>query len=352
MRLLLRLLSLIGAAVAIAWGVLIVMATTPKDQALANVSSYLDDLAWLANPALLWVCAVLLIACSVALWFTFQEKPADVVGVEQRHLKDEQGPRREEIRQPNRVEPNMPLLEVVKRITRLANLPRSNEPDSGLVLHALEVIRERALLDHVAAWGGIHWRTTRPADYDRMVRDAIPAAYWRNHRIDTIGFLDPDDKYRGFTCDLTGRRDPHDYYGIWFDREQVALQWPAEAAQLKHDAWLKDAIRYIVTRDWNQKLRVGGPNLSAISDAMDVVRQLAADGDFRIWGSPDFSGPLELIDPKYWVHYGFDQLGFFRDDPPEEFTTEPKQQGWPHGGVRRRLKVSRGEVERRWPSHG
>lgn len=124
-------------------------------------------------------------------------------------------------------EPNMRLEDVVKRITGKTRLPLPMNSDSMDVLHACDAIREKALLGLITVFGGINWRTTPPADYDRMIRDAIPAEFWKKHKIDVIGFLNPQDDYRGFTCDMTGYRAPEDYYGIWFDRNQIGTQWPS-----------------------------------------------------------------------------------------------------------------------------
>jgi hypothetical protein len=134
------------------------------------------------------------------------------------------------VRQPRakskKPEPNMRLEDVVKRITGLDRMPLAIDAGSDAVTRACTAIRERALLGQITVFGGINWRTTAPAHYDLMVRDAIPAEFWKGHKIDVIGFLDPGDHYRGFTCDLTGWRSRDDYYGLWFDRNQVEKQWP------------------------------------------------------------------------------------------------------------------------------
>ena len=126
-------------------------------------------------------------------------------------------------------EPNMRLEDVVKRITGNATFPHSNEPASMPILHACEALREKALLGILSVFGGIGWRTTPPADYDRMIRAPIPREYWKDHQLDVIGFLGAGDgDYRGRTQDLIGTwGDPTDYYGIWFDKDEINALWPS-----------------------------------------------------------------------------------------------------------------------------
>jgi hypothetical protein len=125
-----------------------------------------------------------------------------------------------------RPEPTVRLEEVVKRILMVEKLPLPIDRGSTEVIHACNAIREKALNGILTVFGGIDWRSTAPADYDRMVRAAIPADFWKNRKIDVVGFLDPQDNYRGFTCDMTGYRGRDDYYGIWFDRDETEATWP------------------------------------------------------------------------------------------------------------------------------
>ncbi len=128
----------------------------------------------------------------------------------------------------SQLQPNMRLEDVVKRITGLHDLPSSTEPRSKAVSLACGTLREKALLNQLAVFGGLHWRTTRPADYDNMVRARIPPEYWKDHVIDVIGFLGIEvGDYRGRTEDLAGTwGDPGYYYGIWFDKDEIDALWP------------------------------------------------------------------------------------------------------------------------------
>ena len=125
-------------------------------------------------------------------------------------------------------QPNMRLEDVVKRITGNVRFPQSNEPESMPILHACEDLREKARLGVLTVFGGVDWRTTPPADYDRMTRERIPAEYWRDHQIDVIGFLGAGDgDHRGRTQDLAGTWGVEtDYYGIWFEKEEIDSLWP------------------------------------------------------------------------------------------------------------------------------
>ncbi|MBI2752445.1 MAG: hypothetical protein HYX46_02870 [Betaproteobacteria bacterium] len=119
-------------------------------------------------------------------------------------------------------QPNMRLEEVVKKITGRTTLPGPNEAGSADVLRACEALREKAVNGLMTIFGGTNWRITRPADYDHMLRVAIPKDFWVSHRIDVIMFLAPGNEYRGITCDLTGMSQKGDYLGIWFDRDEVS----------------------------------------------------------------------------------------------------------------------------------
>jgi hypothetical protein len=61
-----------------------------------------------------------------------------------------------------------------------------------------------------------------------MVRARIPPEYWKDHVIDVVGFLGIEvGDYRGRTEDLAGTwGDPGDYYGIWFDKDEIDALWP------------------------------------------------------------------------------------------------------------------------------
>lgn len=124
--------------------------------------------------------------------------------------------------------PNIRLDDVLRRITGLSTFPGSNAPGSMVIRRACDTLREKALLQEILVWGGLNWRTAKPADWDNLIRAPIPAEYWRNHKIDVIDFLGEDGEgdHRGRTTDLVGTwGNPKDYYGIWFDRNDIdALQ--------------------------------------------------------------------------------------------------------------------------------
>lgn len=92
-------------------------------------------------------------------------------------------------------EPSLPLADVVRRIMGddfpvvADSIEAANHPRSGEVRRALEAIRERAINGHLVIFGGANWRKTRPADWDHMPRQRIPAEYWGEHRIDAIEFF-------------------------------------------------------------------------------------------------------------------------------------------------------------------
>jgi len=123
-------------------------------------------------------------------------------------------------------QPNMRLEDVVKRITGKDDFPGANESGGEEIRRVCEGLRQKAVLENISTFGGINWRTTRPADYDRITLVRIPAEYWKDHRIDVIEFLGPDKK-RGRTIALTGTPSPDDYYGIWFDKNEIDALWPA-----------------------------------------------------------------------------------------------------------------------------
>jgi hypothetical protein len=129
--------------------------------------------------------------------------------------------------------PGIRIDDVLRRMTGRVEFPRANEAASMPILHACDELREKARLGVLSVFGGVGWRTARPADWDRLMREPIPALYWSNHRIDVIDFLGGDNggDYRGRTIDLTGKwDDPTNYYGIWFDKDQIDRLWPSPQA--------------------------------------------------------------------------------------------------------------------------
>jgi hypothetical protein len=89
------------------------------------------------------------------------------------------------------------------------------------VPRALNRFRELGLLGKLEIFGGINWSPTAPMYYDDLVRDRIPATFWKDHRIIPTGVLGDTDP-RGATARLD--RDwawPEDYYGIWFDADAI-----------------------------------------------------------------------------------------------------------------------------------
>lgn len=178
---------------------------------VSGVLGFLTDATGTKVPALSTI--FWLVALSCAFWVALK--------IEDELLREKE--------KNHRPEPNMPLAEVVKRITQTSALPSSSDqPDSYAVTRACDAIREKAMLGLITVFGGINFRITRPSDYDRMMRDRIPQEYWREHTIDVIGFLGDDD-HKGRTQDLGNTKSVLDkdlYYGIWFDRRQVDNAWP------------------------------------------------------------------------------------------------------------------------------
>lgn len=120
-------------------------------------------------------------------------------------------------------QPSLRLEDVVKRLSGKSTLPGSNDRGSTQIFDVCEMLREKALQGAIDIFGGINWRSTRPADYDKMVRARVPADFWRTHRIDVIEFLGSPDK-RGMTVALAPTARPlgaEQYYGIWFDKNQI-----------------------------------------------------------------------------------------------------------------------------------
>jgi len=117
--------------------------------------------------------------------------------------------------------PDIGMQDVIRRMLKGA------EPVAGAadVQSACDKLRQMASLGTLVVFGGIGWRTTRPADYDNMLKVAIPGTWWGEHKLDIVGVLEGDDR-RGKTTRLDGSVEPDDYYGIWFDSRQVDFLWP------------------------------------------------------------------------------------------------------------------------------
>jgi hypothetical protein len=119
----------------------------------------------------------------------------------------------------------MPLVEVVRRILGRDDIPFSDgsEADARQMVRALQQIREKARLGIIDAFGGVGFRTTKPAEYDNMVRERIPPDFWAARQIEPLEFLRDQ---RGMTYDLNDINRYAEYFGVWFDRRQIDRIWP------------------------------------------------------------------------------------------------------------------------------
>lgn len=118
-------------------------------------------------------------------------------------------------------ESNMPLEDVMVRITRRSSTSQKNGKAGADILAAFGEIRELALQGHLVVFGRYN---VVASDMDIYPREPIPADFWRGHQ---IGYLEYLRDRRGKTerCRSDAKEFP--YSDLYFDRGQVDTRWPA-----------------------------------------------------------------------------------------------------------------------------
>jgi len=127
-----------------------------------------------------------------------------------------------------------------------------------------------------------------------------------------------------------------------------------EAAPIRRDVWLKDAITYIVYREWGRlPIDTNATGLTEEQQKLfpdllnSEMAQRGFDDELPIWGNRRVQEFWEPIEPSYWENYGLDYFSYFRADPSEMQTEH--YHGRHDEPIWRGLKTSKQRVEEIWP---
>ncbi|MDP3632378.1 hypothetical protein [Phenylobacterium sp.] len=147
---------------------------------------------------------------------------------------------------------------------------------------------------------------------------------------------------RGKPIDLSVLRQDLKPVLDYYERDEPALS--RETVNVVRDKPLREALMFIVTRQWNfDPMTDGGDHLKGLSDALVEFRQHASDGAITVWGKADRSGVWQRIEPKYWVNHYVDLLDVLKSETRakayNQLATEPLFQ---------ELMVCRAEFEWEW----
>ncbi len=128
----------------------------------------------------------------------------------------------------------------------------------------------------------------------------------------------------------------------------------------ERDAWFQHAIYYVIHHSWPKRqedvsLLEEHSSRSAISEAVNVLRQLAFNRQLRVWGKPfrqsmtltgDISPDVlfQPIAPEYWCDHAIAYPGCLSENPARAYTSED---GLVHDQDSMcALKLSRTDVEK------
>ena len=130
----------------------------------------------------------------------------------------------------------------------------------------------------------------------------------------------------------------------------ACFAWPhvrsKSSAPLARDTWLREAAFFIVHGHWlGEDERALGEDgqLTAASNVLAEMRQLARDGALSIWGKTSPASTYEIVPGEYWANHQIDFLSIMRDEPEMTKTEKATFEGT--GPFYKNLMVSRRQIE-------
>jgi hypothetical protein len=118
-------------------------------------------------------------------------------------------------------ESNMPLQEVVHRITGYSSPSEDGGNAGQIISNAFCTIREFALQGHLAVFAR---RDVNMSDLNLYPRELIPSDFWDTHHIGYIEYM--QDRRGAMTRVRVGGEDRR-YKDLYFDRAQIDARWSA-----------------------------------------------------------------------------------------------------------------------------
>jgi len=117
------------------------------------------------------------------------------------------------------------------------------------------------------------------------------------------------------------------------------------------DAWLQEAVFYCVHGRWlgeHERALGAKGQLDQAADLLPEIRQLARNGELKIWGKVWENSTWDPIPADYWAHHDVDAIELMRERPGDVRTSSGTPDG-KEGPFYKSLRVSRVQFEQRWP---
>ena len=91
------------------------------------------------------------------------------------------------------------------------------------------------------------------------------------------------------------------------------------AGRVQRDVTVSEALAYAQFHQWRLRfIDAAGMDGNQVSDHLDRLVQLAADGDVTIWGKKDEAGVWEPIPATHWLDYRIEWFGLLRSNASTE----------------------------------
>lgn len=95
--------------------------------------------------------------------------------------------------------------------------------------------------------------------------------------------------------------------------EPVIDKAAADPGKVQRDVTVSEALAYAQFYQWNLRfLDAAGMDGNQVTDQLDRLVQLAADGDLTIWGKRDAAGVWQKIPADHWLNYRIEWFGLLK----------------------------------------
>lgn len=88
---------------------------------------------------------------------------------------------------------------------------------------------------------------------------------------------------------------------------------PSSSAGVRRDTTVSEALAYAQFHEWGLRfLDAAGMEGNDVTNLLDRITQLAADGEISMWGKRDAIGVWEPIEAGHWINYRVEWFGLLR----------------------------------------
>jgi hypothetical protein len=122
----------------------------------------------------------------------------------------------------------------------------------------------------------------------------------------------------------------------------VAIEEPGK---IQRDVTVSEALAYAQFHQWGLRfIDAAGMEGNQVSDALDRLTQLAADGELTIWGKRDEAGVWQKIPADHWLEYRIEWFGLLKSNAFTEARRSIARRD-----IFREVMTSRVQVEKLFP---